>query len=306
MKKIYIRYKLSDQEKQKLQDTFKEVEFVYEDDKECEAIIGFLSPDTLLNYPNLKWFQSTAVGVDRYIKKGVLKDDVILTNAVGVHTKEVAQHTLAMILALLKNLDYYRDNQNQHLWKDEGKLKSIDDLKVTIVGLGDIGNALARKLKALGMYVIGVKRKVIEKPEYIDELYTSEDLKTAISLADIVVTILPGNLSNKHLFDLDTFRCMKKDAIFINVGRGNLYKEETLIQALDEGLIAKAGLDVFEKEPLDPNSKLWNYKNVLITPHVAGNYHLQDAHDKFLQLIYENIRRYLNNEKLLYIVEERE
>ena len=306
MKKIYIRYKLSDQEKEKLQDTFKEVEFVYKDDKECEVIIGYLPPDTLLNYPNLKWFQSLSVGVDQYIKKGVLSENTILTNAVGVHTKEVAEHILATMLTLIKNLHLYRDNQQNKTWKDEGKVKSVDDLKVTIVGFGDIGNALAKKLKALGMYVTGVKRSKIEKPEYIDELYTSENLKTAISGADVVVTILPGNLSNIYLFDLDTFKCMKNDVIFINAGRGNLYKEEILIEAIEKGYVSKVGLDVFEKEPLDPDSKLWQYKNVLITPHVAGNYHLQDAHDKLLELIYENLRRYLNNEELLYIVKERE
>ena len=230
----------------------------------------------------------------------------ILTNAVGVHTKEVAEHILATILTLLKNQHLYRDNQNNRLWKDEGKVKSIDDLKVAIVGFGDIGNTLAKKLKALGMYIIGVKRTLIDKPEYVDELYTNDSLKTAVSGADVVVTVLPGNKTNEHIFDLDVFKCMKNDTIFINAGRGNLYKEETLIEAIDKGLISKVGLDVFEKEPLSPDSKLWGYRNVLITPHVAGNYHLQDAHDKMVELIYENLERYINGEALLNVVKERD
>ena len=306
MKKVYIRFELSDQEKQQLQETFKELEFVYKPDRDCEIVIGYLSTDSISDFLNLKWFQTTSIGVDKYIKKGILKEDTILTNAVGVHTKEVAEHILATILTLIKNGHLYRDNQNQHIWKDEGKVKSVENLKVTIVGFGDIGNSLARKLKALGMYIIGVKRSLIDKPGYVDELYTSSDLKTAISGADVVVTILPGNKSNEHLFDLDTFKCMKNDVIFVNAGRGNLYKEETLIEALDKGLIAKASLDVFEKEPLDPGSKLWDYRNVIITPHAAGNYHLQDAHDKMVELIYENLRRYVNGEELLNVVKERD
>lgn len=306
MKKVFISYKLNDDERKRIESISDQYEFIYEPDTSAEVVIGNYSPNKLSEYKNLKWLQTAAIGVDNYIKPSILQSDTVLTNAVGIHSQEVAEHIFAMMMSMLKNLHLYRDNQSEKTWHDEGVVKSYKDLKVTIVGFGDIGNYLARMLKALGMYVIGVKRTMIEKPDYVDELYIDKDLKKAISNVDVVVSVLPGNLNNKYLFTLDTFKTMGKDTIFINAGRGNLYTEETLFEVLDNKIIKAIGVDVFEKEPLDPNSKLWGYKNVVITPHVAGFFHLHSAHEAFVDLIEENLRRYINNQELKFTVEERD
>ena len=291
--------------KEKLESFSDDFEFVYEEDPEAEVIIGSVKPERLKQFKKLKWFQSYAVGVDAYTRKGVLEDGVILTNAPHVHSREVAEHTFASILAAVKKLHLYRDNQHQSNWKDEGMVKQFNELKVCIVGLGDIGNILARMLKGLDIYVIGVKRKMSEKPDYVDELYLKEDLDKAISDVDVVVSILPGSGENVHLFTLETFRKMRKDTIFVNVGRGNLYEEDTLRKVLDERLIETVVSDVYEKEPLDPDSELWKYDNLVITPHVAGGYHLDSAYAAFIDLCLENLKRYKEGKQLLNVVEER-
>lgn len=306
MIKTLIKASFNDKQIERIKSVSDKYEFVYEPSEDIEVVIGNYKPQKLKEFTNLKWIQTSAVGVDNYIKKEILNEGVILTNAVDVHSQEVAEHIFATLVSSVKKLHLYRDNQHDHLWKDEGKVKEYSKLKVCIVGYGDIGKVLAKLLKGIGVYVIGVKRTLIEKPQDLDELYTDKDLLKAISNVDVVVSILPGNKANHHLFTLDTFKAMRNDTLFINCGRGNLYSEEVLCEVLDKGIIAGASIDVFESEPLSKDSKLWNYKNLIITPHAAGSYHLDSALDKLCDLVCENLRRYANNEELLHIVKERE
>ena len=305
MIKTFLRYPFSKEEIARFQKLSPELFFQDRPDDETEIIIGSYRAEKLKEYPSLKWIQLSAVGYDRYIAKGILKEGILLTNAVDVHTREVAEHLLAVMLMMIKNGQLYRDNQHRHIWRDEGKVKSFSELKVAIVGFGNIGNCLAKMCKALDMYVIGVKRKPIEKPEYLDELYLNDELNEAISDTDVVVSILPGNKENEHLFNLDTFKTMKEDCIFINAGRGNLYSEETLKEVLDKKIIKAVAADVFAQEPLPQDSDLWDYPNLYITPHAAGNFHLKIAHETFVGLVEENLKRYLGHQELKYLVIER-
>lgn len=307
MKKVILNFGFKDEHLIKFKEVSNELVFSFDiNDLDAEILIGDYKPDSLKNYPNLKLLMSTSVGYDAYIKKGILADGVTLCNAVDVHTEEVAEHLFALMVEIEKNLEYYRDNQTNHYWHDEGKIKSLMDLKVTIVGLGNIGKYLAKMCKALGMHVIGVKRKMIDKPEYIDELYTNADLDKAISDADVVFSILPGTKENVHLFTLDRFKKMRSDAILINGGRGNLIDTDVLYEVLDKKIIRAIGQDVFEKEPLPEDSKLWDLKNLVITPHMAGFFHLDKDLEKFVDISIENLKRYLNNDELKNVVTERE
>lgn len=306
MKKVYIEFPFDEKEKKQLESISDQYEFVYKDDKDANIVIGHYPAKRLKEFKNLEWVQTAAVGIDAYIRDNNLNDGVILTNAVGAHSKEVAEHIFAMIISMTRKLYLYRDNQRKHLWKDEGKVKEITNLKVTILGFGDIGNELAKMLKALGIYIIGVKRTITSKPDYIDELYTSEDMNKAISDVDVVVSVLPGNKANAYLFNVDTFKMMRPDTIFINAGRGNLYTTQTLKEVLDKKIIAAISADVFEKEPLSKDSELWDYENLVITPHAAGNYKLISAQKQFFDLVKENLERYINNKELLHVVKERE
>lgn len=309
MKKVFVNVDFSKEQFSRLESISKDFTFVYNKDEsiyDSDIIVGNYPPKELKNFTNLDLILLTAVGYDAYIKKDVLNENTTLCNAVDVHSKEVAEHSLALILELVKNLHLYKNNQFNHCWKDEGQIKSIDGLRVCVVGLGDIGNYLSKLLKSLGMYVIGVKRTMIDKPEYIDELYTSKDLKTAISNVDVVVTLLPGTKDNEHLFDLEMFKSMKPDTVLVNCGRGNLYDNNLLYEVLKDNIIRACAADVFEIEPLPSDHKLYELDNFVLTPHVAGYFHLQDCKDKYFELVYENLRRYSNKEELLHVVKERE
>ena len=309
MKKVFVNVKFNDEQKKKLESVSSNYQFVYDksnDIYDSEIIVGNYPANDLKNFKNLELLLLTAVGYDAFIKKGVLNDSTILCNAVDIHSREVAEHTLALLIELVKKLNLYKNNQTNRLWHDEGIVKSYSGLRVAIIGFGDIGNCLAKMLKGLGMYVIGVKRKMIEKPDYIDELHTNKDMDEVISNVDAVVSLLPGTAENVHLFTMDTFKKMKPDTVFINCGRGNLYEEEVLYEVLKNRVIAAAAADVFEVEPLPENSKLYELDNFVVTPHVAGFFHLDSALDDYLNLICDNLKRYDNNEELRYVVTERE
>lgn len=309
MKKVFVNVKFNDEQKRKLEAVSSDYQFVYDkndDIYDSNIIVGNYPAAELKKFNNLELLLLTAVGYDAFIKKGVLNDKTILCNAVDVHSREVAEHTLALILDLVKNLHLYKNNQNNHLWHDEGTVKSVSGLRVAIIGFGDIGKCLAKMLKGLGMYVIGVKRKMIEKPDYIDELHTNKDMDEVISNVDVVVTIIPGTAENVHLFTMDTFKKMKPDTVLVNCGRGNLYDTDVLYEVLDKRIIKAAAADVFEVEPLPEDSKLYELDNFVITPHIAGFFHLDSAKEDFLDLICDNLTRYVKGEELRYVVNERE
>lgn len=311
MKKVLVSVPVDSEQKKQLQDVSSDYEFHYPGEKnlnlsQMEIIIGNVSAEKLQNCEKLRWLQTASVGVDKYIRKGVLNDEVILTNAVDIHTREVSQHCLAVLLMMIKKIHLYHNDQKKHLWKDEGMVKELDQLKVCILGLGNIGKDLARMLKALHVYVIGVKRTKTEKPDCVDELYLKEDLSKAIRDVDALISILPGNKENENFLTIEHFRQMRSDSVFINAGRGNLCSEETIRQVLDEKIIAGMALDVFVKEPLPKDSPLWDYENLVITPHAAGSYHLKSAKEAFIALCVENLRRYDCGEPLKNIVTIRE
>ncbi len=306
MKKVCVAASLTAEQKRRLEEACPDYEFVYSLDESAQIVIGYLPIEKLKRFEKLEWLQTLSAGVERYIARGALKQGVILTNASGVHTREVAEHLLAVLLMMVKKLHIYRDDQKKHVWKDEGKVKEISKLRVTILGLGDIGSYLARQLKALGIHVIGVKRKAIEKPDCVDELYMSDEMFKAIGDVDAVISLLPGNRENVGLFNVDTFRQMRSDCIFINAGRGNLCDEKTLKTVLDEKIIAAIAADVYPKEPLPAESPLWDYDNLMVTPHAAGGYHLDSAMETLLDLCIENLNRYSQDKPLKNLISERE
>lgn len=307
MKKVLVQPELNEKQKQQFLALNDKYEIVFGDnDKDAEILVGDFNPANVKNFKNLELYISTWVGYDAFIKKGVLNDNTILVNAVDVHTEEVAEHMFAQMLMMVKKLHLYKDDQAMHKWTDEGKVKSISELTVTILGLGNIGNHLAKLCKAVGMYVIGVKRTINQKPDYIDELLPIDKLDEILPRVDVVLSVLPGTEATKHLFTLDRFKLMKKDAILINAGRGNLIETNTLCDALNQKIIAGVGQDVFEKEPIDVDSRLWDTKTLTITPHVAGFFHLDIARQKFVDLAIDNLIRYNDNKPLIHVVEERE
>ena len=236
----------------------------------------------------LEFLQLTSAGTGDYC--AAVKPGVILANASGGYGLAISEHMLGMTLALMKHLTQYRDNQNQNVWQDAGTVCSIYGAQTLVVGLGDIGGEYAKRMCALGSHVVGIRRTVGEKPNYVEAVYTLDDLDALLCDADIVALSLPETPQTRGLFDATRISKMKDGAILLNVGRGSAIDTSALIAALQSGKLAGAGLDVTDPEPLPPDHPLWQCKNALITPHVSGGFHLEETLRRILKLAAHNMK----------------
>ncbi|MDP2638298.1 MAG: D-2-hydroxyacid dehydrogenase [Candidatus Levybacteria bacterium] len=245
---------------------------------------------------NLKWIHSFSAGADKILTEEVKKSDVIVSNSSGIHAIPIAEHVLGLMLIFTRKFyDTFR-KQQQKIWQNNQDATELRGKTVLVVGLGHIGEEVARLVNLLGANVIGIKNNIKDKPDFMSEIYTSDQIDSILPKADFTVLCLPLTLATHHLFNLSKFKKMKKSSVIINIGRGELINEKELIQALEEKIIAGAGLDVTEEEPLPKESKLWNMENVVITPHHSG---LSEKYmDRAIDLFCINLKAYLERKKL--------
>lgn len=227
-----------------------------------------------------------------------------LCNANGAYSLTISEHMLAMLLALIKKLYIYRDFQTQSTWGDLGKwggstVSSIYGSRVLVLGLGDIGLRFARAVKALGAHVIGVKRTMSEKPDYVDELYTIDDLDEVLPTADMVAMVLPETAQTRGILSAERIASMKQGAFVVNEGRGSAIDQDALVEALNSGHLGGAALDVTSPEPLPSDNPLWKAKNCFITPHVGGGYTLPQTKVYILEIALANLKAFLAGGKLV-------
>ena len=269
----------------------------------ADVIFGNVDPKLLAYAKKLKLLQLLTAGTDGYI--GALPEGATLCNTTGAFSLAISEHLLAMLLMLLKRMHQYRDNQNKALWRDMGNVRSVEDLPVLVLGMGDIGGAFAKKVRALGAYVIGVRRINAEKPPYADEVYANlsdGDLDKLIARADVIALAMPNTGETRGIMDKSRISMMKKDAILLNVGRGNAVDTEALTDAVEKyGILC--GLDVTDPEPLPATHRLWKMENALITPHVSGFFHLKQTHDNMVNIAAQNIERLLGGIELTNVVD---
>ena len=265
---------------------------------EAEVILGNVQPELLGRCRNLKWLQLNSAGADAYCKSGILPERVQLTNSTGAYGQALSEHMLALLLAMMKKLYLYHDNQKAHQWKDEGTVTSLEDATVVVVGFGNIGRAFGRLCKLLGAHVIGIRRHRGAVPGEADEMGTLEDLLGLLPRADVVTSVLPGTPETTHLYDARMFAAMKPGAWFINCGRGNAVVQDDLRQALRNGHLSGAALDVTDPEPLPADDPLWDTPNLVITPHISGDHHLARTWDNVVNIAATNLKHYLAGEPL--------
>lgn len=265
---------------------------------EAEVILGNVQPELLGRCRNLKWLQLNSAGADAYCKPGILPERVQLTNSTGAYGQALSEHMLALLLAMMKKLYLYHDNQKAHQWKDEGTVTSLEDATVVVVGFGNIGRAFGRLCKLLGARVIGIRRHRGAVPGEADEMGTLEDLLGLLPRADVVASVLPGTPETTHLYDARMFAAMKPGAWFINCGRGNAVVQDDLRQALRNGHLSGAALDVTDPEPLPADDPLWDTPNLVITPHISGDHHLARTWDNVVNIAATNLKHYLAGEPL--------
>lgn len=272
--------------------------------KQADVVIGNVPPALLADMPNLKWLQLNSAGANQYCAAGVLRDDVILTNATGAYGVAIAEHMVGVVLAMMKKLYLYYDNQKQRQWQDEGHVQSIAGATVVIVGYGDIGRRFGLLMKAFGAAkVIGVRRRHGTVPPEVDEMITLDELDAVLPTADIVTASLPETAATYHTFDADRFAKMKEGSFFVNVGRGTSVDQDALVQAVQSGRPAYAALDVTDPEPLPADSPLWTTSGIYVTPHVSGGYHATMTHDTIVQIAAANLRRFRQGEALANLVD---
>jgi phosphoglycerate dehydrogenase-like enzyme len=272
--------------------------------------------------PKLRWIQSHFAGVDALLRQPFCqaRPEVTITSASGIHASTMAEYTFAMILAFSRRIPLMLRNQKQAFWGDTRfeiyRPLELRGATLGILGYGSIGRGIAHLAKAFGMEVLATKRNVktpgesgayvpaeAKDPEgeLVDRLYPPEATKSMVSFCDFVVCVLPLTPETRQVVNGEVFAAMRRTAVFINVGRGETVDEEAMLKALQNKQIAGAALDVFEKEPLNPKSPLWQLDNVIISPHLSGN--SDRYHERAIAVFAENLRRFAADAALLNLVD---
>lgn len=275
-----------------------------------EADVAFLSrlrPEEFQLARRLRWIQSPAAGVGSLLFPALRDSAVVVTNARGIHGEPIAEHVIAVTIVLFRQIQHAIRRQVAHDWgKDDLALsayRSIAGRCMGIVGLGAIGSAVAEKAAAMGMRVVAARRKVdAPRPPAVSAVYPADALDRLFEQADVLVLAAPLTGQTSGLVGASELRRMKREAILVNVARGRLVKEAELAAELARGTIAGAALDVFEHEPLDPASPLWDLPNVVITPHTSA--FRSDYWSAAADLFADNLSRYLKGEPLRNVVDK--
>ena len=308
---LLVTIPMDPQQRQTLSAIVPEAEVVYtaaeavtpDQVSQAEIILGNL-PIPLLQYAKrLKWLQLNYAGSDNYAAPGVLPEGVILTNASGCYGLAISECMLAGILQLIKRLDQYQRNQAQHIWRNEGEVSSIEGSTTLVVGFGDIGSSFAQRMHALGSTVIGIRRNVTGKPDYVSALYQMDALDRLLPLADFVSLSLPNSPQTQKIMGAKQFAEMKDSAILVNVGRGSAVDTDALVSALNGGQIGGAVIDVVDQEPLPAEHPLWDAPHLVLTPHVTGNYNLPETLRRIVNLSLRNLAAYLNGQPMESVVD---
>ncbi|TFB13876.1 D-2-hydroxyacid dehydrogenase [Filobacillus milosensis] len=233
-----------------------------------------LTNDHIEKAENLKWIMVVSAGLDQMPFEKIVEKDILVTNARGIHTIQMSEYVIGMLLNVYRNIPAYRENQKQHVWDRTIKIEEITGRTMLVVGTGAIGQETARLAKAFNMKTIGVSRTG-EFKDHFDKCYKNEEIERLLPEADFVINVLPWTDATESFFTMKHFDLMSEEAVFLNMGRGTTVVEADLIDALKQEKIRHAILDVFEEEPLDENSPLWELNNCTITPHnsaITKNY----------------------------------
>ena len=276
-----------------------------EDIMGTDILIGFVSPELIQASPRLKLFQLNLAGANTFCLPGILHEDTILCNSTGAYGVAVSEHMLASIFALTKKLNRYECNRKKHIWRDEGSVMGIFGSTTLVIGAGDIGSEFGKRMAALGSRVIGIRRHKVEPAPYMVDSGTMEDIDRFLPEADFIACSLPATPETNRFFNAERIARIKSTAIIANVGRGTLFDQQALAEALMNYKIGGACLDVTDPEPLPKDNPLWDCPNLILTPHVSGFYHLHYTYERIVDIALENLRRYQNGEKLMNIVDRK-
>jgi phosphoglycerate dehydrogenase-like enzyme len=268
---------------------------------ETDIIVGFAPPNHLLKRaPNLKWVQLMSAGADGMAKSEIWQSKITITGVSGIHATPISEYVLGMMLYFTKKAsNYHSMKQQRQMPRYTPQL--LRGQTAGIIALGHIGAQVARLSKAFGMKVLAVDELRGTKPaKNVDEMLPVSQLHKMLAASDFVVSCVPLTPKTSKMIGEKELKVMKKTAYLINISRGGIIDEDALVHALDEKQIAGAGLDVTAVEPLPASSRLWDFENVVLTPHISG------AQEEYMALAVglfcENLKRYLKGKKLMNII----
>ncbi|SEN71629.1 Phosphoglycerate dehydrogenase [Amphibacillus marinus] len=267
---------------------------------QCEVVftLGLIDDLSILDLaPNVRWVQSVSVGLDALLNERTIQQDLMITNTKGCTSVPIAEHTLAMMLGFSKNIPALITNQQTNVW---GKVP-VNDLaqaNVCIIGYGQIGYEIAKRCKAFGMNITGCRRHpTVVSDNYADTIVGMDQVDDVLTEADYVVLALPATAETDNFLNADRIKKIKQGAVVINVGRGNAVVEADLVDALIDGHIRGAALDVFQVEPLPKTHPFWNMEQVIVSAHQA--YFSNQNMDRIMNLFAKNMERYLTGQPLI-------
>jgi phosphoglycerate dehydrogenase-like enzyme len=271
---------------------------------DADAYYGFITPEALAAAKKLRWIQAPLAGLEHYFFPELVASDVVVTNMRGIYSDHLADHAFAFVLALARDFPLLIRSQVKGVWEphEAVQMLHLGDLTLGILGLGGIGYEVARRARVCGMRVLAVDPRRTDKPDEVDELWTPERLDDLLSRSDFVVICAPQTPETTGMIGAAQLAKMKPTAYLINVGRGVIVQLEALLEALRDKRVAGAALDVYEIEPLPPDHPLWEFENVILTPHVAG-VDPYNAPRRFA-VLRDNVRRFLAGEPLHNIVDK--
>jgi len=266
------------------------------------VVSGFWRDDLLDHAPRLRFIQSIGAGTDQFPQDALRARSIRLASAQGVNRNAVSEHAMAHILAFARHIHTGRDHQRQHHWR--GMLSDLtrreDELggkTLVIFGMGDIGSRVAKLAKAFDMQVVALKRNPATAVGPADAVYTPDKLPDLLPQADFVLLTCPLTHETANVIDAAALAAMKQSAYLINMARGGCVDQDALVTALRNGAIAGAGLDTVVDEPLPENSPLWDFDNVIITPHTAGE--TRQYEDNVIDILLDNLARLWRGETTL-------
>lgn len=276
----------------------------------CEVFTGteyVPNTDIIVGHPpkdfsGVKLLQSTNAGVERLLAD--IPEDVVIANVTGAFGEVISEYIIGGVLALNRNLLRYHEQQRQHIWRDIPQGAMLHGKNALILGCGDIGTSTAEKLRAFGMNVTGIRRSPVPTHGF-DRVFGMDMLDELLPQTDLLVCCLPHTPETIGLLSEKRITLMKCGSVLVNVGRGSLIDEASLINSLKSGKLAGAVLDVFGQEPLPENSPLWDMENVLITPHISGPSfgHFPEVERRIAEICAENISRFLAGKPLVNVID---
>jgi phosphoglycerate dehydrogenase-like enzyme len=272
---------------------------------DVDAVYGQLSADDFASSRKLRWVQSSSAGVEwMWRVPGLADSDIVVTNMRGAHAATIAEHTFAMLLTHTRRLWAFEQSQRDHQWgRGEVVLSGIKGLTMGIVGFGNIGRAIARRATGFEMRVLAVDAEHVPAGEGVDEVWPLDRLNDLCREADVLAIAAPMTPHSRNMIGTQQIRQMKRGSYVLQMSRGGIVDESALVDALEEGHLAGAGLDVTATEPLPVGDPLWTAPNLLITPHTSAMSQL--TFELVWSILSENIGRFLRGEELINIVDKR-